>query len=128
MGYRQAAGKHIVIELKKADRVVKRSEAFNQIVKYHDALSKALNQTCGSSFSFEILFIIGRPIDNNTNIDDQQLLAKSLEHYHARIVTYQQLIENALRAYNEYIEANKTSQPLVDMLSQLDSETTSDHE
>lgn len=128
LGYRQAAGKHIVIELKKADRVVKRSEAFNQIVKYHDALSKALNQTCGSSFSFEILFIIGRPIDNNTNFDDQQLLAKSLEPYHARIVTYQQLIENALRAYNEYIEANKTSQPLVDMLSQLDSETTSDHE
>ena len=56
------------------------------------------------------------------------MIAKSLEPYHARIVTYQQLIENALRAYNEYIEANKTSQPLVDMLSQLDSETTSDHE
>ncbi len=128
LGYRLAANKHIIIELKKADRVVKKSEAFTQIVKYHDALSKALEQTCGSNFSFEILFIIGKPIDNNTNISDQLLLAKSLEPYHARIVTYQQLIENALRAYNEYIEANKTSQPLVDMLSQLDSETTSDHE
>ena len=38
----------------------------------------------------------------------------------ARVVYYNELIENAYKAYNEYIVANQQSQPLIDMFAQLE--------
>lgn len=48
-------------------------------------------------------------------------MADILKPMNARVVYYQELIENAYKAYNEYIVANKQSQPLIDMFSQLES-------
>lgn len=63
IGYRQTAGKHIIIELKRADRIVTTSEVIKQVKKYHDALNKVLTLTYQSNYAFEILFVLGRPVD-----------------------------------------------------------------
>lgn len=121
VGYRQTAGKHIIIELKRADRIVTTSEMIKQVKKYHDALNKVLSAIYQTNYSFEILFVLGRPIDNNDSIENRELVANILKPMNARVVYYQELIENAYKAYNEYIAANKQSQPLIDMFSQLES-------
>lgn len=122
IGYRQTAGKHIVIELKRADRIVTTSEVIKQVKKYYNALNKVLADTLGSSnYAFEILFILGRPIDNDASLQNRELIAEMLKPLNARVVFYKELIENAFKSYNEYIRANRQSQPLIDMFSQLES-------
>ena len=121
IGYRQTAGKHVVIELKRADRVVSTSEMIKQVKKYHDALTKVLADTCGTSnCAFDILFILGRPIDNDTSLSNRELISELLKPLNARIVFYKELIENAFKAYSEYINANQKSQPIIDMFAQLE--------
>lgn len=120
LGYRLAAGKHIVIELKRADRVIKTSEMINQIRKYHDALIKVLESTYGGNYAFEILLVLGRPVDNKDTAADRELVQQILAPMNARVVYYNELIENAYKAYNEYIVANQQSQPLIDMFAQLE--------
>ena len=48
------------------------------------------------------------------------MVANILKPLNGRVVYYKELIENAYKAYNEYIVANKQSQPLIDMFSQLE--------
>lgn len=122
IGYRKAAGKHIVIELKRAKRVVKLDEVVKQVSKYYSALVKLLTEAEGSNYSFEILFVVGKPIDNNNDTQHRDVVNKSLEAFNCRIVYYKELIENAYRAYNEYIAANEKIQPLVNIFSQLEEE------
>lgn len=120
LGYRQSAGKHIIIELKKADRVVKTHEVIKQVKKYYTAFTKVLTETCKYNYAFEILFIVGRPIDGNDDHSNRKLVDDLLKPMNARVVYYKELINNAYSAYNEYIQANKKSQPLIDMFDQLE--------
>lgn len=120
LGYRQSAGKHIIVELKKANRVVKIDEVIKQVKKYHSAFNKVLRETCGGSYAFEILFVVGKPIDNDDSLSNRDLVDNMLKPLNARIVYYKELIQNAFKAYNDYIEANKQSQPLIDMFAQLE--------
>lgn len=120
LGYRQTAGKHIVIELKRASRVVSTDEMIKQVRKYKNALTKVLTETEGYNHSFEILFIVGKPIDNDPSIDNRESANEALKAYNGRVVFYKELIENAYKAYNEYIIANRKAQPIIDMFSQIE--------
>lgn len=120
IGYRQTAGKHIVIELKRADRIISTSEMVKQVKKYHDALDHVLASIYKNNYSFEILFVLGRYIDNNDSLTNRKVVSEMLKPLNARVVYYRELIENAFKAYNEYIIANKQSQPLIDMFSELE--------
>ena len=120
IGYKQTAGKHIVVELKKANRVVKIGELTEQVSKYSTALNKVLSETGKGNVPYEIICVLGRPVDNNDSAEHRQQVANSLKAWNGRIVYYTELIENAFKSYSEYVVANKSSQPLVDMLQQLE--------
>ena len=120
IGYKESAGKHIVVELKKANRVVKVGELTQQITKYSSAMNKVLSETGKESAPYEIICVLGKPIDNNNSPAFRQQIAESIKPWHARIVYYTELIENAYKSYNEYITANKDSQPLIDLFQQLE--------
>lgn len=120
LGYRKAAGKHIIIELKRADRVIKTEEMIKQVKKYRSALSKVLVETYGNDYSYEILFVVGKPIDNMDSIDNRETVDKLMKTLNARVVYYKELIENAYQAYKEYLNANKETQPLIELFSKID--------
>jgi len=120
LGYRKTAGKHVIIELKRANRVVKSDEMVKQIMKYRDALTKVLTDTYGSNYSYEILFVVGKPIDNDNSMDKREVLSKMLSPLNARVVFYKELIENAYEAYKSYLNANNQTQSLIDMFAQIE--------
>lgn len=120
LGYRKTAGKHVIIELKRAKRVVTTEEMVKQVRKYRNALTKILASSCGSDYAFEILFVVGKPIDNDGSAENRELVYKTLIPYNARVVYYNELIENAYMSYNEYIQANQQSKSIVDMFLQLE--------
>lgn len=127
LGYKLTAGKHIVIELKKANRVVKFGELTDQICKYSTALQKVLNDNGHTQEPFEIICVLGKPVDNSDDASHRSQVSDSLKPWHARIVFYKELIENAYKAYNEYIAANQQSQKLVELMHQLEVEMDGDH-
>ena len=122
LGYRKTAGKHLIIELKRANRVITRTELLDQIGKYSDTLSKVLEQIEGGSYSYEIIVVLGKPVDNDPSPNKRGQIDHLLEEFHARVVYYSELIENALKAYSEYIEANKKNQLLIDLFEKLEPE------
>lgn len=121
IGYKQTVGKHVVVELKRSERVVKTGELTQQIMKYHEALRKVLNNTGKTNEPFEIICVLGKPIDNDSSPEHFNKVAESLKAWNARIVYYTELIENAYKAYSAYLYENKESQPLIEMFQQLES-------
>lgn len=120
IGYRETSGKHVVIELKKVSRVVKLGELMQQVSKYHDAVGKTLTEANYDANALEIICVLGKPVDNDNSASHRKLVADSLLPWNARVVFYKELIENAYKAYSEYIEANKKSQPLIDIFNDLE--------
>lgn len=121
IGYKQTVGKHVVVELKRSERVVKTGELTQQIMKYHEALRKVLNNTGKTNEPFEIICVLGKPIDNDNSPEHFNKVAESLKAWNARIVYYTELIENAYKAYSAYLNENKEAQPLIEMFQQLES-------
>lgn len=121
IGYKQTVGKHVIVELKKSDRVVKTGELTQQIMKYNEALKKVLNSSGKSNEPFEIICVLGKPIDNDGTPEHFNVVAESLKAWNARIVYYTELIENAFKAYSAYLNENKDAQPLIEMFQQLES-------
>jgi len=121
IGYRTTAGKHIVIELKKADRIVPTHELVKQIEKYSNAMRKVLRDV-GKDESFEIICILGKPVNNDQSSEGRNRVAQTLEPYNARVVHYDELIENSYNAYKDYLLANEKVEPLYEIFKNLDDE------
>ena len=103
--YRTAAGKHIIIELKKYSRQVSVTELIEQIEKYRSALEKCLQKIYPDVEPIiEIICILGnKPNPNNREKANREML-KAVD---ARYITYDQLIRETRESYRDYIEAEK---------------------
>lgn len=118
LGYRQTAGKHIIIELKKAGRRLSLSELVAQVMKYQSAIIKVLTDA-GQEPVFEIIIVLGQPVDGDNSISHRQYVSDTLKPSHSRVVYYTELINNAYAAYNEFLTERKKAQPILDILDKL---------
>jgi hypothetical protein len=97
--YRTAAGKHIIIELKRADRVVKVKDLYEQLRKYRSALETCLETHSRTKEPVEVISILGKPYKLEYKGED-----KMLDIIDARVIYYDQLIEESIQSYSDYIE------------------------
>lgn len=100
--YRTAAGKHIIIELKKYNRPIEATELANQANKYRRTLTKCLKTVYPNAIShdIEIICVLGdRPEPHDTDVDNKRALAA----YSARYITYDELIQSTRDSYREYL-------------------------
>lgn len=116
--YQTAAGKHIIIELKKYDRRVPVLTLVGQLEKYRDALQKCLEEQYPEEPShIEIIIILGSP---PTPIHKPQRNEGYLKQIGARYVTYDQLVLEAERSYKDYLERQARLSKLADLIDRLD--------
>lgn len=117
--YRTAAGKHIIVELKKAGRKMKLLELQEQGQTYVDKLRKILAAQGQSTPDIEVVFVIGKPIDEET--DNPARLKASMEAIApgSRIVHYDNLIRSAQDAYAEYLEQSQMLDKLEKIIASL---------
>lgn len=110
--YRSNAGQHIIVELKRADRVLTAGELIDQGKKYHAALSKCLQRQLGNGAvpSISVVFILGRSV-----AEDTQYVSDVLRAINGRIIYYDELIRGAQSAYSEFLK----SQAKVDSIEKL---------
>lgn len=115
--YRTAAGKHIIIELKRYKRKVSATELLEQVRKYKSALSKCLKTKFHETQPFiEAICILGSAPQPD---DEEEENVKLLAQVNARYITYDQLIQQTRDSYREYIEKQQTVSRIRELIDSL---------
>ena len=120
--YATAAGKHIVIELKKADVTVNVFTLAAQLSKYRETMTKTLQQQFNiQNPEIELIAVMGHPPSGPADLKEREGFLRPLT---ARWVTYNQLIDEALGSYQDYLDANDHVSKLQAILDKLDAPVT----
>lgn len=104
IGYRTASGKHVIIELKRASVAVPLDNLTKQIRKYRDGARKILDKSSHPSWPIEIICVLGKPPPEQHTATGAAGVKKSLDAVDARIVYYDELLDNAQSAYADYLD------------------------
>lgn len=118
IGYREVTGKHIIVELKRAGRSVTTSELVDQVMKYSNAITKVLRDA-NLSTDHEIIIVLGKPVDGDSSAEHRAQVSKTLDPSNGRVVYYTELINNAYKAYSEYLDISTKTKALLDILDAL---------
>ncbi len=119
IAYRTNAGKHIIVELKKADRKMKLIELQEQGQDYVDKLSKIQLAQGDHSPNIEVVFVLGKPLNEEENNPDRVKASMTAVSPGSRIKHYDSLILNAQNAYSEYLEKSKKLDRLEKIVDQI---------
>ncbi len=118
--YANYAGKHVIIELKRYLANTRFNPIYEQCRKYRNATRKALRQMGRANENIELIVVIGKNLtdwsgDQESENDDRQ----ALQTINATVVTYDQLIANAQRAYQEFTDRNKEIGRIYNLIEQI---------
>lgn len=117
--YRTTAGKHIVVELKKVRRTVKLLELQEQGQTYVDKLKKILLAQNETTPNIEVIFVIGKPVDEEASNPDRLKSSMAAISPGSRIVHYDTLIRGAQEAYSAYIDKSKELDKLENIVNRI---------
>ena len=119
IAYRTNAGKHIIVELKRARRKMKLLELQEQGQTYVDKLKKILVAQEENSPNVEVVFVLGKPVDDETENPDRVKASMAAVSPGSRIVHYDSLIQGARNAYSEYLTKSKELDQLEEMVDRI---------
>jgi hypothetical protein len=105
--YRTSAGKHIVVELKKAGRKMALHDLEQQGRLYVDKLKKIAAAQNETSPNIEVVFVLGKPVEDELSNPERVKYAMASVSPGSRIVHYDTLIKGAQSAYADYLEQSK---------------------
>jgi hypothetical protein len=116
--YKTAAGKHIIIELKKYSVQMNIHVLTAQVQKYRIALRKCLRKVYSGQLEppFEIICILG---SDPTPTEDKEANEKMLSALNARYITYDRLIKDTLEQYDSYIQKNNEAERIRKIIKDL---------
>ena len=119
--YRRVAAAHVVVELKRASVRVSKTELEEQVKGYMNALEEELktNSEETRNLPIEGVCIVGKLprgwSDERTRSVDEQSLAL----YRIRVMTYNELIENAFNTYGKFIQASESGHKLRTLIGKV---------
>ena len=103
--YRTTGNKHVIIELKRADRRLTTSDLLEQVSKYYGATENALAAADKKNEPIEVICVLGRKLrDWDDSTSGEVRSRETLRVNNARVVTYDSLIDNALKSYQDYVD------------------------
>jgi Histidine kinase-, DNA gyrase B-, and HSP90-like ATPase len=128
IGYRTTSGKHVIIELKKASVRTPVDKLVAQVRKYRSGVKKILETTNYKDWPLEIICLLGTPPPECNSPGGPKDVADTLKTVDARIVYYNQLVDNAQRTYADYLEAHKERDRLWAVFKSIDDFAPDDSE
>lgn len=117
--YRSMAGKHIIVELKKAGRKMELLELQAQGQTYVDKVRKILAAQGVSSPDIEVIFVLGKPVNEETTFPERLKASMAAVSPGSRIVHYDTLIRGAQEAYAEYLRRSKELDKLDEIVREI---------
>lgn len=119
IGYRTAAGKHVIVELKKFGAQVNIYDLMKQVDKYKSAVQKCLDEQFQDERTkeIEIVCLLEKPpTPKNQDVTNR----RRLWEVNARYVTYGDLITRAQKSYGEYLEKQKEVSQLISLIDRVE--------
>jgi hypothetical protein len=114
--YRTAAGKHIIIELKRYGVAENINDLMKQLMKYRTALGKVLEKKFPKEPRLiECVLVLGTKFAGASGDEGSRMLST----INARWTTYDTLIEDSVRSYGDYIKAQEKVSKLSDVLDRI---------
>ena len=107
IAYRTNAGKHIIVELKKAGRKMKLLGLQEQGQNYVDKLHKILLAQGEKAPNIEVVFVVGKALDDEKDSPERVKASMAAVSPGSRIVHYDSLIAGAQTAYSEYLKKSR---------------------
>ena len=103
--YSTTGNKHVIIELKRARKRISSTALNEQVSKYYTAAEKILTAAGRNNEPVEIVVVVGRRLsDWDETPDSEKRFRDMLAASRARVVMYDELIDNALQAYQDYVD------------------------
>jgi hypothetical protein len=118
--YRSTSGKHIIIELKRADRKLSGYELLQQTSKYRNALRKILTQMNRPHEGIEVVCVVGQRLSDWDEAGGRKESADMLSEKDTRVVTYQELLDNSYKAYQAYLDKKKEAGRILKVIQTID--------
>ncbi len=118
--YTTTQGKHVIVELKRADRLLSKNDVLRQLDKYRIAFQKVAQQHEDTPRPLELICIIGRDLREWENPSERELTAQILAPIGARVVTYQQLIAGSEANYKEFLERHVQAGRISELVNNID--------
>lgn len=119
IAYRTNAGKHIIVELKKVERKMKLLDLQDQGQTYVDKLKKILLKQGDATPNIEVVFVIGKPVDEESSNPERLKSSMAAIAPGSRIVHYDSLIRGAQESYSAYIEKSKALDKLEKIVDRI---------
>jgi hypothetical protein len=107
IAYRTTAGKHILVELKRAGRKMGLTELVIQGQKYVDKLTKILAAQDIQNPNIEVIFVIGAPLNEESTNPERLKNSMNSISLGSRLTHYDKLIASAQEAYFDYMTTSK---------------------
>ena len=122
--YTSTGRRHVIIELKRANVSLRTSDLESQIEKYHAAVSKVLESDDNlRNDPLEFICVIGKPLRDWSNPRRaRQASINRLAALDARVVMYDELINNAEKAYQDYLAKQKRAGELYKLITSISEE------
>lgn len=115
--YRTAAGKHIIVELKRYSPSYKITPAklYEQVDKYTEALKKCLIANGEANPFIESIVVLGEVFDSSA----YQKAKNILNTIGGRIIYYDTLINESLKSYSNFLSRQKEVGALRKLIDEL---------
>ena len=119
--YTTTGNRHVIIELKRPGVSVKTSELMDQIGKYRGAVLNVLGTMNKPHEPVEFVCVLGeKPRDWKDHATAEEERRRSLGEIKARVVLYDELIDNAQAAYEDYTKEQKNVSRLYKLITSVD--------
>ncbi len=118
--YRTTAGKHVIVELKRAGVGTNTSQLMGQVDRYRNALWKLLEGSGERHPNIDTVCVVGKTLRDWETPKRRDESERALETKNIRVLTYQELIENAYRAYNDFLERSKEAGRIIALLGRIE--------
>lgn len=119
--YRTVSGQHVIVELKRYNRRMDVGELADQGLKYFDALTSIFEQQRRSAQHIEVVFVLGEQprTPQRGRLTEDEAIRDRFNAFNGRYVLYDELIGNAQRQYQEYLDASDAAKTLNELLESL---------
>ena len=105
--YRRISGAHVIIELKRASRALNKTDLEEQAKRYINALRQAIDRNPDEArYPIEAVCVVGRLPRGWNDPESRKKDEDSLRAWSIRVMSYDELIDNAFSAYSKFIEAS----------------------
>ena len=125
--YRKVSGAHVIIELKRASVKQSKTALEEQVRKYISAVEGELKKHGEErKYPIESICIVGKLPQGWDDEESRKKDEESLRPYSIRILTYDELINNAYSAYSKFLGARESTGVLRKLIENIESHTPTD--